>query len=582
MSVSYSYACSQQVVGSGCYVCLNSLDVSNVHNLNNSQWHVVALPQCNHLIHQGCFDHWSSHTRELAARDVSIDVQPACPLCKVKVEENHDFQKFLMDCYLKVHQADHDQTPDPSQPLPLSEAPEPDNHCDTQSLRVLFDKAVSVDHSDYYFNVSNFPALHQMKNRYGFTLSAKQLDVILKDASKKIMFRCLRNMIDTCAANKIRMAFLLRSDDEASKEKINDFFRSTLGIKGPGKKVIIDFLLEQEILDKESLQKGFEFYIKLENYPKAAKIHEKHDLHLEHEMLKKALMQAGSESNISHLSRMTGNSEYFQQVKLEALKTLNERTDSFDNMLELKEAVSALLVTGISDKSEINKSLRLAVLGNLSYWPIELHQKYGATLEPEFLKEQLEGAKDSCLIKKINSLFDLRADDDESTEALFTALMRVLTVNYPHCNHLDIERLINRCLNAGIRSQQLVNKALTRAIDMDRYSWAVTLNKSYQAFLDPQTLKDYLLNMLDGCSSGRRYYGGDCLVGRIGRILSFANKEDKQTNEVALSVLNRLLNNSNLSREPEIEGCINLLLEFNELNADAPQVKRKKIASHTT
>ena len=582
MSVSYSYDCSQQVKGSGCYVCLNSLDVSNTYNLNNPQWHVVALPQCNHLIHQGCFDHWSSHTRELAARDVSIDVQPACPLCKVKVEENHDFQKFLMACYLEAHQKNHDQAPDPNQPLPLSEAPEPDNHCDTQSLRVLFDQAVSVDRSDYYFNVSNFPALHQMKNRYGFTLSAKQLDVILKDASKKFWFRRLRNMIDTCAANKIRMAFLLKSDDEASKEKINDFFKSTLGTDGNGKKTIIDFLLEQEILDKESLQKGFEFYIKLKNYPKAAEIYEKHDLHLEYEMLKKALMQAGSESNISHLSRMVGNGQYFQQVKLEALKTLNERTDAFDNILELKEAVSALLVTGISDQSEINKSLRLAVLGNLPRWPVELHRKFGATLEPQFLKEQLEGTKDSCLIKKINSLFELRANDEESTEALFTALMRVLTVNYPHCNHLDIEELINRCLDGGIWSQQLVNKALTRAIDMDRYPWAVTLNKSYQAFLDPQTLKDYLLNMLDGYSSGRRDYGGDCLVGHVGKILSFANKKDKQTNEVALSVLDRLLKNSNLSQEPEIEGCVNLLLEFNELNTDSPEVKRKKIASHTT
>ena len=582
MSVSYSYTCSQQVVGSGCYVCLNSLDVSNTYNLNNPQWHVVALPQCNHLIHQGCFDHWSSHTRELAARDVRIDVQPACPLCTVKVEENHDFQKFLMDRYLKAHQAEHGQAPDPMQPLPLSETPDPDNHCDTQSLRVLFDKAVSVDRSDYYFNVSNFPALHQMKNRYGFTLNAKQLDVILKDASKKFRFSRLSTMIDICAANKIRMAFLLRSDDEASKEKINDFFKSTLGINGNGKKVIIDFLLEQEILDKESLQKGFEFYIKLENYPKAAEIYEKHDLHLEHKMLKKALMQARSESNISHLSRMAGNDQYFQQVKLEALKTLNERTDSFDNMFELKEAVSALLVTGISDKSEINKSLRLAVLGNLPGWPIDLKNKYGATLEPQFLKEQLEGTKDSCLIKKINSLFDLRANDDESTEALFTALMRVLTVNYPHCNHLDIERLINRCLDGGIWSQQLVNKALTRAIDMDRYPWAVTLNKSYQAFLDPQTLKDYLLKALDGCSSSSRSYGGDCLVGRVGKILSFANKKDKQTNEVALYVLNTLLSNSHLSQEPEIQGCIDLLLEFNELNADSPQVKRKKIASHTT
>ena len=556
MSVSYSYACSISTKSLSCSVCLNMIESSIV---NNPAWNIVGLPQCRHVIHHGCFNHWNSHSKELAKRDVSIDDQATCPLCKVKVEEKDDIYHEMVSSYSA-------QKPDPGLPLPLLEAPDSESQCDVQSLQALFDKAVSVEYSTYYFNVSNFPALHQMKNRYGITLSAEQLDKILNEALLTTMFGLQRVIIGSCAASKIRMVMLIKSDDDASKEVINNFFKRILDESGPCKDVIIDFLLDQEVSDKEMLQKGFEYYIENDFFCEAKTIHEKHGLHIEHEMLKDALMKAGAEYKVQILSGIAADSgQNFQQAGLEALKALNESKVDFRGMelFYIKNAINALLDVGISDQTEVNKSLGLALLGNDREWQYELRNKHGAVLEPQFLIEQLEGTEDSELVDKIQSLFELRANDDRSTAALITALMRVVTVS---CNSFsDIKHLLSNCLNTGIWSQELVNKALIQAMDADRYSWATTLKNDFQAVLEPQILRDFLWKKLTGCPSSMSWVDEGQLVSDVTDILSLANKNNKKQNEkIVHSVLSRLLDNSHLSQRPVIIRCIGLLGEFNE------------------
>ena len=267
MSVSYSYACSRSTRSLHCYVCLNTLESSVV---NNPGWNIVGLPECRHVFHHSCFNHWASHSKELAKRDVSVDGQATCPLCKVKVEEKEDFYDEKVSSFSA-------QKPDPELPLPLLETPDSENQCDVQSLQALFDKAVSVEYSQYYFNVSNFPALHQMKNRYGITLSAEQLDKILNEASLPSHSNTTCEIVGASASNKIKMAMLLRSDDVASKEVIKNFFKKILNLGGSCKEFILDFLLDQGMSDDEELlQKFIEYHIQNENYDQARKIHNKY------------------------------------------------------------------------------------------------------------------------------------------------------------------------------------------------------------------------------------------------------------------------------------------------------------------
>ena len=564
MSVSYSYACSRSTKSLHCFVCLNSLESSMSRHVHNPGWNIIGLPQCRHLFHQSCFNHWSSHSKELAKRDVSVDDQATCPLCKVKVKENEGFHNVDATILISGYGA---QKPDPELPLPRLEAPDSESQCDVRSLQALFDKAISVEHSRYYFNVSNFPALHQMKNRYGITLSAEQLDKILNEALLTTLFGRQLVTIGSSAANKIRMVMLMRSDDDESKEVINKFFKRILDESGPCKDVIIDFLLDQEVSDKEVLQTGFEYYIKNGFFGEAKTIHEKHGLHIEHEALKDALMKAGAEYKIQILSRIAADSgQNFQQAGLEALKALNESKVNFKERgcFRIRNAINALLDFGISDQTEVNKSLGLALLGDDRGWQCELQKKHGAVLEPQFLVGQLEGTEDSKLVSKIKSLFELRADDDRSKAALIAALMRVVTTSCNYFNYSDIKTLLSDCLNAGIWSQELVNKALTQAMDADRYSWAKTLNTDFQAVLEPQILKDYLWKKLTNRPSNMSGADKDKFVSDFTDILSFANKNNKQNEEVVHSVLSRLLDNSDLSQRPVIGRCIRLLVEFNE------------------
>ena len=579
MSVSYFNACGQSVLSSSCLFCLNRLEASNSRDVRNPGWDIVGLPQCKHLIHQSCFNHWTSHSRELARRDVRVENQATCPLCKVKVKVNENETFHIVDNDIQLL-AYNNPAPDPEFPLPLLETPVPDSDYDIQSLQALFDQAVSVERSDYYFNVSNFPALHQMKNRYGITLSAEQLDKILNEALLITRFKNKYVSVDAFAVGKIKMAMLIRSDDDASKEVVNNFLKRVLDVEGSCKDVAIDFLLEQEISDTEVLQKVFEYQVKKEDFDEAEEFHKKHGLHIGYEVLKQALMQVNSKSCARILSQIADSNQNFQLAALEALKALNETQIDFERhcFAHIKDTINVLLGTGISDQSEVSKSLRVAVLADDQSWQDMLQRNYGAVLDPQFLKEQLEGTEDSDLVHKILSLYNLRANDEESTAALITALMRVVTAKHDHLSYSRVENLLTTCLQAQILDQQLVNKALALAIDMDSYTWAETLNKKYQAVLDPQILEDYLWKPLASYISTRSSSGEAKIIVDVKRMLSFANKENVQSNKVVSSVLKRLQEDVNSSQIPVIQRCVHLLTAFNAASTSSPEPKRKKIA----
>ncbi|WP_257284741.1 hypothetical protein [Endozoicomonas sp. SESOKO1] len=571
MLTSYSHDFSQRVYEGSCSTCLNRFDYSNTRN-RNPAWSIVGFPECKHLIHKGCFDHWSSHSRELAQRDISIIDDPiTCPLCKVdvKAKRDHDFIQLPCSLNFTSHLERHKPDPDPNLPLPLSEHSASYNHCDIQLIQELFDKAVFVYDSDVYSVVSNFPALHQMKNRYGITLSAEQLETILNKALLTSRYNVFQETIHTNATNKIKMALLLRSDDEATKEVINNFFNSILDKTGDCKDVIIDFLLENLISDREVIQKGFEYYIRTNNFHNAEKIQKKHSFHIKHEILKQALMQVNPHYGVSQLSRIAGN-ECFQKAGLEAMKALNERAFSRPAYSKTKSAICALLDGKILDQDEIKKSLRLAVLAGDTVWQMELKKKYGAFLDSQFFKNQLEGAEGYDLVKTIDHLFELRADDEATKQVLMAALMRVVTEEN-HGDYFKIKCLLSKCLEAGIWSQQLVNKALTQAMNEhpNQDQWTQTLNKKYQAVLDPVMLEHYLWKTLTDCPPSMSYFDQGHYHLRFKRILNFADKKNEESDQAISTVFKKLLNDRELSQRPGIQKCIEWLVEFNDPIPDA-------------
>ena len=580
MSLSYSYACSQMVNGPACLVCLSKLDPASCTDPFDPL-QVVGLPQCNHVVHLGCFDHWSTHSKQLAKRDVSVVDQATCPVCKVSMDKKEDFRHMRSLDIPSSFKKDHNQTPGPELPLPLLEMPGPDSQYDAQSIQALFDKAVPVESSEYLFNISNFPALHQMKNRYGITLSAEQLDKILNKALLTKLSKRKRVIVDVFSANKIKMAMLLRSDDEASKEVIHNFFTRILDVSGSSKDVVIGFLLGQVILDKKILQKGFDYYIEKKLFHEAEEIFKKHNLRIEYEALKKALMQVRSKCSVNNLARIAADSDQdFQQVVRDAVKELNESAVTFQGSgLDLiMGAIKILMGTGYLDQTEINKSLRLAVLANDTSWQYELHHQYGAVLESQFFKEHLESTDASKLIRKIDTLFKIKANDDVTNTALIAALMRVVAKNNRPSSCFEIRNLLTECLNAGVWSQQLVNNALTQAIDAGEYLWATTLNKDFHAVLDAETLKCYLWEIVLNPPSSTSSDAEQRFVGRVKHMLDFAGKSSKQNNDAVSFVLNELLDNPGLSQKPVIKNCVELMVEFISHSVSSPEAKRQKIS----
>ena len=565
MLTSYSHQFSKCFTDDYCAVCLNEVKTETW-----GRWMAVILPDCGHLMHEPCLDGWLSHSKKLATRD-------ACPLCKSGVERQQ-IQRIYSSLELNNHRAEVDS----DLPLDPLEDRDPDSRCDVQSLQDVFDEAVYFDHSPLYSKLTNFPALHQMKNRYDMTLTAEQLNKILNDAlATTYMGAKYEDAILSSAANQIRMVMLSRSDDAASKEVINKFFKKILTLSGRCKDVVIDFLLEHVITDREVMKDGFDYYIKKRNYREAVKLHKKYHFHIEHETLKQALMGSISDNTIRRLSQIA-NSEEIQRAALDALKALNETmlssyhdatVSSLDASLA-RDTITVLLGTGIRDQAEINKTLRLAVLADDTIWQKELKNVYGAVLDSQFFKDQLESAKDSDLAITIGRLFELRTDDEASREALMAAMMRVTTlkvVGYLHCYVGDA---LIKCLEIGVRSPQLINNALTQAIDSDCARWALDLNRDYRAVLDPQALGDYLWGRLESCPSNMAWNLERRLTSDFKHALTIADKENKQTSSVINSLVDKVLSDADLSQRPVVQECIKALLEFNE--PGSPDSKRKK------
>ena len=575
MLTSYSYNVSRGCfTGYSCAVCLNDLKP-----ITSTKWQVLCLSGCGHLMHEACLEGWSSHSKELAKCDVRISYQETCPLCKIGIEGRR-----IHYMHGNGRLTDNKAEVNPDRPLHSLENPDPDSRCDVQSLQGIFDKAVTFENSPLYYDLSNFPALHQMKNRYGMTLNAEQLHKILNGALVTTAYwdseKKLEVSLDSAAASQIQMAMLLRSDDVASREVINEFFIKILGFEYGQrssvkcKDVVIDFLIEHVITDREVLQKGFNYYIKQRKFTKAVQLHKKCHCHIEHETLKQALTGGAICDHTIGLLSQIASSEDLQRAALDALKVLNEiKPPSRYEAKLTRISITALLGTGIQDQAEINKTLRLAVLTDNTSWQKELKNEHSAVLDSQFFKDHLEKAKDSDLATTIETLFELRVNDEVSTKALMAAMMKVTTSKIPRHLHYQVGDLVISCLKNGVQSQQLINNALIQAIDSGCVGWAQRLNRDFQATLDPQVLKDYLWERLRSCPSDMDSGSRGRFICDFEHTLTLADKENEQTSSAISEVLKRVLD-AGLSERPEIQKCIDALLKFNK--SGSPDSKRKK------
>ena len=548
--------------------------------MNTTDSQVLCLSVCGHLMHEACLEGWSSHSKKLAERDVRISNQETCPLCKTGIESqqiNYMFNDYML--------GKNKAWVNPDLPLNPVENRNPDSPCDVQSLQGIFDKAVTFKNSSLYYDLSNFPALHQMKNRYDMTLNAEQLHKILNDTLVTTAYwndeKKLADSIDSAAASQIRMAISLRTDDAASRKVINEFFIKILGLRRGqrsvinSKDVVIDFLLEHVITDREVAQKGFDYYIEKRSFHKAVEIHKKYNFHIKHETLKQALVGGNTDDHTISLLSQIANSEDLQRAALDALKALNKiEPPSSHEATVARTKITALLGTGIWDQAEINKTLRLAVLADDRVWQKELKNQYGAVLDSQFFKDQLESAKDSKLATTIGTLFELRANDKVSSEALMAAMMKVTSSKIPSHHHPRVGALVVSCLENSVWSQQLINNALTQAVDSGCVGWARDLNRDFQAVLDPQVLGDFLWERLINCPSRMGVASRGRFTCDFEHTLTLADKENEQTSIVISEVLGRVLDDAGLSARPEIEKCIDALVKFNE--SGSPASKRKK------
>ena len=264
----------------------------------------------------------------------------------------------------------------------------------------------------------------------------------------------------------------------------------------------------------------------------------------------------------------------------DAAKELNESevTVQDQSFRLIRDTIKTLMSTRFLDQTEINKSLRLAVLANDTNWQYMLHHEYGAVLEPQFLKEQLESTDTSKLIRKVETLIKIKANDDVTTSALIAALLRIVAKNNRPKSCFEIKNLLTKCWSEGIRSQQVANNALIQAIDTGEHIWAQALNTGFHAVLDAEALKNYLWKIVTNPPSSTANDAEQSFVRRVKSMLDFADKNSKQSNDAICLVLNGLFDNPSLSQKPVIKKCVELMVEFNSQSVSSPEAKRQKVS----
>ncbi len=500
MSVSYLSICHARK--HECSVCLNSItDYQHADEVPSHSWrhkYVFILSGCKHLMHRECSDNWDRHCRDLSDRDPSLPSVPTCPACKTVISDgNLAKNKLNSDLPLDCEKAETED-PQPSfLETPVNTAP-----LTLDAVRVLMDEAVRRN---------NFPAMWQLKSRYGITLSAAQF----KDVLWQILPQTFHAFVIPSAENKIRMALDLMTHDDASERLVSDFLQEVLKKKGcPGD--VVNRLAESKILSENVQKEAFDFFVSIGRFDYAQAMKEQYGISLNGVQLKEQLFKTYEAKKNYQLQRILSlydkDNKSCQEILREVLKTVAMQPQDyspklfdrsygnfFDNYMRF---INTLLSHGVRDQTAVNAAMTKAVstLGSQGLeWAGQLKTNYQATIDSGKLEVVIDRALDERQFFLLELIFPLFASDDSDTanSRLLEKLASKLDPRFYYIYRMAKNACKQRLASSGCTSQKAIDTLLKKAIENKDIPWASELNSKYNAYLDIKMFHYHILDQVD-------------------------------------------------------------------------------------
>ncbi len=499
MSVSYHSIC--QADKHNCTVCLSTVipyslpvEPKNIHSWQEKD--VFILAKCKHLMHMDCFQNWQEHCKDLSKRDPSLPLVTCCPTCKTEVRKEPE-NRMVYSLLCLDHYCDKAETQDPKPSFletPVQITPQ-----SLDAVRPSMDKALSAN---------NFSAMWQLKSRYGITLSAAQL--------KELLWQSLPPSfhwyVAPSAHNKIRMALDLMTHDDASKWVVCDFLKEVLQKKGQSE-TTVNLLVGSKMLSENALKETLNYFISRGRFHDAKAIKEQYSVSINSSKLEDELVKAyESGKSTCDLERILSlydkDNEYCIVTLREILKTVatqpqdyspellgQNRSNFFDNYMKF---INALLSHGVKEQMAVDAAMAKAV-STLAHkglkWAYELKTSYQAKMDPAKLRVAMDKAVDLNKLFLLELITPFFANGKDAEEAIIGSLERLASKPDQYFgDYRDAKETLKKQLEKfDCWSLKAVNTLIKRAVENNDFYWAEELNRKYNAYLDPETLKNHIL-----------------------------------------------------------------------------------------
>ncbi len=497
MSVSYHSIC--QADKHYCTVCLSTVipyrmrgEPKNIHSWQEKDVFIIA--KCKHLMHMDCFQNWQEHCQDLSKRDPSLPLVTCCPTCKTEVRKEPENR--VVYSILCVDHCDKAETQDPKPSFLEAPVQIPPQGLDT--VRPSMDEALSAN---------NFSAMWQLKSRYGITLSAAQL--------KELLWQSLPPSfhwyVAPSAHNKIRMALELMTHDDASKWVVCDFLKEVL--KRDQSETVVKLLVASKMLSENALKETLNYFISKGRFDDAEDIKEQYDVSINSAKLKGELVKAyesgKSTWDLKHILSLYDKDNMPCIVTLrDILKTVamqpqdyspellgQNHSNFFDNYMGF---INTLLSHGVREQMAVDVAMTKAV-STLSHkglkWAYELKTNYQAKMDPAKLRVAMDRAVDLDKLFLLELITPLFANGKDAEVAIIGSLESLASKPDQYFGgYRDAKKTLKEQLERiGCWSSKAVNTLIKRAVENNDFSWANELSRKYNAYLDPETLKNHIL-----------------------------------------------------------------------------------------
>ncbi|WP_257266068.1 hypothetical protein [Endozoicomonas sp. ONNA2] len=498
----------------------------------------------------------------MADLDVSLPYAATCAVCKTKVIENNP-KNFRVTGSLHFDYCDRPKTKDPT----LS-AVERSVHCDPLTLdaiKPLMDEAIKSN---------NFPAIWQLKSRYGLTLSAAQLKEVLWQALPPSPGR----LSDTvCANNKIQLALELITNDDASKTIVSDFLHEVLKKERYVNYILVNRLVESKIPNKTALKEAFDYLVSEGRFDDAKAMKDQYEFSLNFSQLKEQLQKTYddemSQTVQSILSLYNKDDGACQFTLCYILKTVaTQPQDVSPKLLDQSSRrffvnymgfISTLLSHGVMNQTAVDAAMSKAV-STISRegleWAGELKARHQATIDPAKLKEAIVKAIDQnkrSLLELILPFFSSEQDTKAANIMILEKLASKSNQYFQDVYRFAKEACQEQLASSRCWSQKAVDTLIKRAIDNDDIHWAIELNNDYRAYLDIETLASKILKEVDSVKA-KRICNTACLDNLRGS-LSLAKPDDPALPDTIQTITAQIIN---MELFPLKQAVVEMLVDF--------------------